>query len=368
MDASIGEILESIKGEGLTNKTVILFTSDHGSPHADYGMPALRGGKGNVFEGGIRVGMLGTVCGQPSGVLAGDLGSQVDLYATIAEAAGYPVETAGELKSCQFGKDAGEPCETGETCDKGVCKKHYVDGTSLLNRMKGDTPASPRDLVYARYGENTVVAREGAIADGMERVCGRAFRNVNNIPIHAGSCTTCDDSYDCDLEPCRIGGSVCVPDSGSGSCERAPTEPIDLNGTGCHDDDECDGGFCVFAPVPPQPEVGKYTRCLSDNDCEDDWTCAQVSVRCDDCVTTSWKMMVHESSPCGPEEGPVSGAALYDLSTNPTEDDRLNCNDVPAFSDLSCTLGDMLDRWDACSARDEDPGCEPTGPTPTPEL
>lgn len=58
MDWSIGQILESLKSEGLDENTLVVFTSDNGPwlPFNEQGGSAglLRGGKGETFEGGMR--------------------------------------------------------------------------------------------------------------------------------------------------------------------------------------------------------------------------------------------------------------------------------------------------------------------------
>src|SRR5262249_1894365 len=63
MDRSVGRIVEKVKALGLEKDTLIIFTSDNGPTHnvggadSDFFNPAgkLRGLKGSVYEGGIRV-------------------------------------------------------------------------------------------------------------------------------------------------------------------------------------------------------------------------------------------------------------------------------------------------------------------------
>ena len=53
MDENIGRILDALHAKGLDNNTVIIFTSDNGGGFR--GNAPLRGGKGNLYEGGIRM-------------------------------------------------------------------------------------------------------------------------------------------------------------------------------------------------------------------------------------------------------------------------------------------------------------------------
>jgi arylsulfatase A-like enzyme len=89
IDWSVGQILKTLKAEGLDENTVVLFTSDNG-PWLSYGNHAgstgpLREGKGTPWEGGQRVPCIarwpgriqaGSVCKEPA--------MHIDLFPTIA--------------------------------------------------------------------------------------------------------------------------------------------------------------------------------------------------------------------------------------------------------------------------------------------
>ena len=58
MDQSIGKVLDTLDQEGITDNTIVLFFSDNGGAAYSVGganNAPLRGGKGETFEGGIRV-------------------------------------------------------------------------------------------------------------------------------------------------------------------------------------------------------------------------------------------------------------------------------------------------------------------------
>ncbi len=55
VDDSVGAVLASLERHGLTGQTVILFTSDNGGYGVVTRMTPLRGSKGMLYEGGIRV-------------------------------------------------------------------------------------------------------------------------------------------------------------------------------------------------------------------------------------------------------------------------------------------------------------------------
>jgi arylsulfatase B len=100
MDQAIGKVLDTLDEEGLADNTIFLFFSDNGgAAYATGGADnvPLRGGKGDTFEGGIRV---VSVMRWPAGIEAGSkmesIMSAMDVFPTIAEAAG--VETGNKFE------------------------------------------------------------------------------------------------------------------------------------------------------------------------------------------------------------------------------------------------------------------------------
>ncbi len=92
MDQAIGQVLDTLDAEGIADDTIVLFFSDNGgAAYATGGADnvPLRGGKGDTFEGGIRV---VSVMRWPKGIEAGSrmdsIMSAMDVFPTLAEAAG----------------------------------------------------------------------------------------------------------------------------------------------------------------------------------------------------------------------------------------------------------------------------------------
>ena len=89
IDASTGELLEALERLGVSDSTLVLFTSDNGpwlnyGDHAGSALP-LREGKGTTFEGGTRVPFLARLPGViPAGSTSDSLMSTIDLLPTIA--------------------------------------------------------------------------------------------------------------------------------------------------------------------------------------------------------------------------------------------------------------------------------------------
>ena len=126
LDESVGRILDVIECEGITNDTIIIFTSDNGGLATSEGSPTcnspLSEGKGWMYEGGTREPLLirwpgfiekNTTCSTPV--------SSPDFYPTILEIVGI------EPKSDQ-----------------------HIDGISFLPLLKGEKTLE-RDAIYWHY-------------------------------------------------------------------------------------------------------------------------------------------------------------------------------------------------------------------------
>lgn len=84
-DQSVGALLDAVERLGLRAQTYVLYTTDHGTPGRN--LP-LSGGKGTVWEGGIRVPFLVAGPGVAAGACSHVRVSATDLLPTLAELAG----------------------------------------------------------------------------------------------------------------------------------------------------------------------------------------------------------------------------------------------------------------------------------------
>ena len=92
MDQAIGQVLDTLDQEGIADNTIVLFFSDNGgavyATGGGYNAP-LRGGKGETFEGGIRV--VSTIRWPAKikpGTQVDSIFSVMDVFPTLASAAG----------------------------------------------------------------------------------------------------------------------------------------------------------------------------------------------------------------------------------------------------------------------------------------
>jgi arylsulfatase A-like enzyme len=127
VDESVGKVTAKLADLGLSEKTVVVFTSDNGGlvlRQITSNVP-LRAGKGSAYEGGVRVPWIvkwpgvvppGTVCDEPI--------VTPDLYPTLLAIAG----TKGDAKH-----------------------NAAVDGTSLMGLLKDPKSQLRRDALYWHY-------------------------------------------------------------------------------------------------------------------------------------------------------------------------------------------------------------------------
>lgn len=126
MDMAVGKVLSKLDDLGLAENTVVLFTSDNGGLSTSEGSPTsnlpLRGGKGWLYEGGIREPYLvrwpgvvkaGSTCDVP--VIS------TDFYPTMLDMAGLPLRP-----------------------------EQHKDGVSLVSLLKGGKQLE-RDALYWHY-------------------------------------------------------------------------------------------------------------------------------------------------------------------------------------------------------------------------
>jgi arylsulfatase A len=99
MDAEVGRVLEAIRKAGLTQDTLVIFTSDNGGslPHGSSNVP-LRGSKGSTLEGGIRVCTIALWPGQvPAATNSTAITTMMDILPTFAALAGAKLGAARKI-------------------------------------------------------------------------------------------------------------------------------------------------------------------------------------------------------------------------------------------------------------------------------
>ncbi|MBN2396936.1 MAG: sulfatase [Deltaproteobacteria bacterium] len=119
LDWSVGEILQCLRRNGLERNTLVIFTSDNG-PWYEGSAGALRGRKGQSYEGGFRVPFIAR---WPERIPRGDVNPatvmNIDLYPTLLSLAGV-----------------------------GLPKDRIVDGRNIIELLTGESSTSPHEALY----------------------------------------------------------------------------------------------------------------------------------------------------------------------------------------------------------------------------
>lgn len=129
MDGSVGQILDALDTLGLADNTLVYFTSDQGA-HVEEVSPKgeihggsngiYKGGKGNNWEGGIRVpGIVRWPRALPAGVDVDEPTSNMDLFPTLATLAGATLPD-----------------------------DRIIDGRDLMPLLRGETSHSDHEFLF----------------------------------------------------------------------------------------------------------------------------------------------------------------------------------------------------------------------------
>jgi arylsulfatase len=137
IDDSVGEVMRALEKNGLTEKTLVIFTSDNG-PWLTFGNHAgssggLREGKGSAWEGGVRVPCIMSFPGViPAGTVSNNLATTMDIFPTLAALTGTDLP------------------------------KQKIDGVNILPLLQQVADANPRDHFVYYYDANSLKAiRQG---------------------------------------------------------------------------------------------------------------------------------------------------------------------------------------------------------------
>jgi arylsulfatase A-like enzyme len=139
-DRQIGQVLEALKKLGVLDDTIVVYTTDNGAEHSARshgGTTPFRGEKMTTYEGGVRVPLLVRWPGHiPAGGVRNGIQAHMDLFTTLAAAAGIP-DVAAQMASE---------------------RKQYIDGVNNLDYWAGKSKDSARnDFIYYYESELTAV-------------------------------------------------------------------------------------------------------------------------------------------------------------------------------------------------------------------
>ncbi len=161
LDAGIGRLLDGLDARGLTETTLVIFLSDNGCAHYT-GLCAcepLRGGKGSLLEGGVRVPFLVRWPGElEPGTVHDGVVSALDVLPTALAAAGRPAPGADGEDLRAVLADGEERAVYFRSVNQRAMRRGAhklwaspIDGIQRMYDL-GDDPGEARDLAEARPG------------------------------------------------------------------------------------------------------------------------------------------------------------------------------------------------------------------------
>ncbi|MDQ0316937.1 arylsulfatase [Amorphus orientalis] len=142
-DTDIGMVLAWLDDNGLTDNTIVWYSTDNGPEHSSWphgGTTPFRGEKMTTFEGGVRVpSVIRWPAALPAGEVRTGIQAHQDMFTTLAAAAGIE-----------------DPAERVET-EKG----QFIDGVNNLAYWLGQSDRSERNHIFHYYESILTAVRMG---------------------------------------------------------------------------------------------------------------------------------------------------------------------------------------------------------------
>ena len=152
-DRAIGRVIDEIDRLRLTNNTLVIFTSDNGGWEGATDNRPLRSGKGDLYEGGLRVPLI--ICwpnlGLPLGSTIDVPVISMDLAATIIDAAKIKLRSGDSLDGTSL-----RPLLLGQKLDRDSIYFHYPHYAWHRSNRPGGAIRSGSHKFIRRYDDNSL--------------------------------------------------------------------------------------------------------------------------------------------------------------------------------------------------------------------
>ena len=404
----MGGILAAVDEAGVSDRTAVFFTSDHGQQRK-FGNPNLDRGKGSAGDGGTRVGLLAYLPGATDPARGGDplihadsqatdeakvqLVSLVDLFPTIAHLAGYGdlpgdsfFDDDGRLLPMHAKKPNGGECSVVDPSD---CPEVVLDGRSMLPMIVDPVGTNHRHFAYVHEDDDStsktaVVARPGYFDDEEEELCPTTGAVLTRtecldayVPRLCGADSVVEERHCAEGSTLTPADGTCTVNTDCGTvpgdvCEDEVYTLRRVRGGSaqeCDTDSQCESEFCsamgglcmtnsdaddcndATSPTPqadpitdPPTEGGDGCYGNRYARCVDSSDCTGSNVKCQDNVKIVCNKCMNTNWRLDAGQG--EKAIMVDLSTNPQEAE--GGEDVPLNMAVERGAGALpgLFRWE----------------------
>ena len=155
-DRAVGRVIDEIDRLGIANNTLVIFTSDNGGWEGATDNRPLRSGKGDLYEGGLRVPLVirwpGVMEKPPvTGATNATPVITMDLTATIVDAAGVKPGPQDSRDGTTL-----RPLLQGKTLDRESLFFHYPHYAFHQSNRPGGAIRSGNYKLIRRYDDNSV--------------------------------------------------------------------------------------------------------------------------------------------------------------------------------------------------------------------
>jgi arylsulfatase A len=197
MDRDIGRLVELLRARGIDRQTLVLFVSDNGPHHVGGGDPVffkstdgLRGGKGTLYEGGIRVPMIarwpGTI---PAGRVSDHVWAHWDMLPTLADIASASapggLDGVSMFRALRGEPEPAQPFLYWEFFGRGF-QQAVRTGNWKAVRLHAGAPLELFDLQVDPGERRDVAASHPEVVSRIERYLLTARTNSAHWPVRDG--------------------------------------------------------------------------------------------------------------------------------------------------------------------------------------
>ena len=181
MDGSVGEVLETLRAQGLADRTLVIFTSDNGGTGLSVNKP-FRGQKGSTWEGGMREPAIAWWPGKiPAGTATDAICGMFDVLPTLVALSGGKVSAERKLDGKNLwpilsGEAGAATPHESFLYFKGLVLEAVREGKWKLHLARSelyDLAADPGEATNVAAANPDAVAKLRALADAADGDLGK---------------------------------------------------------------------------------------------------------------------------------------------------------------------------------------------------